>query len=378
LSIDDLSGRYLSQESHYLFKLFSLTSIKENMRYETFEAVMLSLSRKKRSATLLLGNGFSMAYDPKIFSYNALYDFLAQSKDDTVAKILLAMKTKNFELMMAQLEMFSSLLKTFGADKALQNAIEKANAMLKQGLLDAIKSLHPEHVFKVPEEKSVACAAFLNRFLSTGGKVFTTNYDLLLYWVLMRQKIANAIDGFGRELLNPIQAADGGDPEWSDLIWGENRKGQNIFYLHGALPLFDSGTQIIKEQYSNDGFLLENISTRLDAGEYPIFVTAGNGADKLAQIRHNPYLSDCYDNLTEVNGSIITFGFGFGEYDEHIIDALNKATKFGSKMPPKLWSVYIGTYTKHDIEYIESIQHKFHAKVHTYDAKTVNLWGASS
>lgn len=297
------------------------------------------------------------------------------SKDDTLTKVLSAMKTKNFELMMAQLEIFSSLLKAFGADEALQNAIEKARVELKQGLLDAIRSLHPEHVFKVTDKKSIACANFLNRFLSTGGQIYTTNYDLLLYWVLMRQNIANAVDGFGRELLNPIEAAEGDDPEWSDLVWGKNRKSQNIFHLHGSLPLFDTGTQIVKEQYSGDGYLLENISARLDAGEYPIFVTAGNGADKLAQIRHNPYLSDCYDNLTEVDGSVITFGFGFGEYDEHIIEALNKAAKFGSKSPPKLWSIYIGTYSEHDINYIESIQHKFHAKVNTFDAKTVNLWG---
>lgn len=344
------------------------------MRYENFDDLMAELEKKKRQVHLLLGNGFSMAYDPNIFSYNALYDFISGQKDASLIKILSAMKTKNFELMMAQLEAFSSLLKTLGADKTLQDLVSEAHLKLKVSLLDAIKSLHPEHVFKIAEEKTRACAVFLHRFMNTGGQVYTTNYDLLLYWVLMRQDVPNAIDGFGRELLNPVEAAQGEEQEWSELIWGKNKRRQNIFYLHGSLPLFDTGTQIVKEEYDGN-YLLENISARLDAGEYPIFVTAGNGEDKLAQIRHNPYLSDCYDHLTELDGSVVTFGFGFGEYDEHIIDALNKAAKFHSRQPPKLWSIYIGTYSEHDLDYIESIRHKFHAKVHTFDAKAVGLWG---
>ncbi|MDB5989942.1 MAG: hypothetical protein JWQ10_1345 [Herbaspirillum sp.] len=343
------------------------------MRYETFDQVMASLHKKKRQANLLLGNGFSMAYDPEIFSYNALYDFISSLNDEVMVKIMSSMKTKNFELMMSQLETFSALLKAFDAEIALQDAILGANKKLKKSLLDAIEALHPEHVFKISEASAAACAKFLTRFLDANGQIYTTNYDLLLYWVLMRQDI-KTVDGFGRELLNPIEAGQGEQEEWSDLIWGINKSKQNIFHLHGSLPLFDTGTQIIKEQYNENGYLLENISARLNADEYPIFVTAGNGDDKLSQIKHNPYLSDCYDNLSMVDGSVITFGFGFGEYDDHIIAALNKAAKFGTKTPPKLWSIYIGTYSDQDVDYIESITHKFHCKVNTFDAKTVNLW----
>ena len=345
------------------------------MRYETFDEVIAELRKKRRRIHLLLGNGFSMAYDPKIFSYNALYDFISSLEDEIVSKVFSSMKTKNFELMMAQLDVFLSLLKAFGSDQKLQESIEAASGKLKQSLLDAIQALHPEHVFKIDEKKSASCANFLNLFLQENGQIYTTNYDLLLYWVLMRQNIPNAIDGFGRELLNPVEAGKGDEANWSDLLWGPNRGKQNIFYSHGSLPLFDIGTDILKEEYSEQGYLLENIARRLNENEYPIFVTAGNGADKLEQIRHNPYLSDCYDNLCLLDGSVVTFGFGFGEYDDHIIDALNKASKFGSKVPPKLWSIYIGTYSQQDADYIESISHKFHAKVYTFDAKTVNIWG---
>lgn len=347
------------------------------MRYKSFDEVLSALHKKKRRAHLLLGNGFSMAYDPGIFSYNALYDFIASLKDESLAKLFNAIKTKNFELIMSQLDTFIALLDAFESKEGLQDRVRAASDRLKQSLLDAVKALHPEHVFKLPKERSAACAKFLSAFLQPGGQIYTTNYDLLLYWVLLRENLPNCSDGFGRELLNPVEANHGEDPNWSELRWGPNRSTQNIFYLHGALPLFDTGAEIVKEQYTEDAYILQNIAARLDNGEYPVFVTAGNGDDKLARIRHNRYLSDCFDKFCQLDGSLITFGFNFGQYDHHIIEAINKAAKYGSNQPPKLWSVYIGTYSEADEKHIASIEHRFHPKVHTFDAKTANVWGSA-
>ena len=346
------------------------------MHYASFEEVMAALAKKKRTAHLLLGNVFSMAYDSSIFSYNALFDFVASLKDPLLAGVLGAMKTKNFELMMEQLDAFSVLLDVFGGDQALKAKVQAAHDGLRRSLIDAIKSLHPEHVFKVPDEKSESCAKFVNRFLETGGSVFTSNYDLLLYWVLMRQGIPNACDGFGRELLNPVEVeSKAEEADWSVLRWGPNRARQNIFYVHGSLPLFDTGTDVEKEQYDQAGYLLENISARINADDYPVFVTAGTGEEKLAQIRANPYLADCYDHLSRVDGSIVTFGFAFGESDLHIVEALNRATHFPSKDVPKLWSVYIGVFSDADKERATALEKLLHAKVNTYNAQTSGIWG---
>ncbi|MNR83738.1 hypothetical protein D3C72_145230 [compost metagenome] len=344
------------------------------MNYATFDEVIDKLVKAKRPMHLLMGNGFSVSYDPKIFSYNALHDFIGNMKDPNLAKLFTALKTKNFELVMQQLETSLLLLDLLNADEKIKNELKTLYERLKAGLIDAIRSLHPEHVFKVTDDQCVSCAKFLSLFLASKGDIYTTNYDLLLYWVVMREKALNANDGFGYELQNPVEITKGGEEEWSELMWGPNRSGQNIFYLHGALPLFDAGHAIHKETYGRDAMLLENIQKRIEKKEYPIFVTAGDGNEKLAQIRHNNYLSDCYDNLSEINGSIVTFGFGFGEYDDHIIDALNRAAHVRNKMPPKLWSVYIGVYSKADEAHIESIRHKFHMTVYTYDASTVKIW----
>ena len=89
---------------------------------------------------------------------------------------------------------------------------------------------------------------------------------------------------------------------------------------------------------------------------------------------HNRYLTNCYESLCNIRGSLVTFGFNFGKYDKHIIEAVNKAAKFGRKKPPILWSVYIGVYSEDDRNHIESIEDEFHCKVHIYDASTANVW----
>jgi predicted nucleic-acid-binding protein len=99
----------------------------------------------------------------------------------------------------------------------------------------------------------------------------------------------------------------------------------------------------------------------------------GYSADE-RKIMHNKYLSFCYEQLTNIEGSLVTFGFNFGEYDDHIIDAINIAAKQGRKMTNKLWSIYIGVYSDEDKKRIESIVDRFKCKVHIYDAKDVEIW----
>lgn len=349
------------------------------MKLETFHDVLASIEKNPgRQFNLLLGNGFSVAYDPTIFSYNALHDFVTKLNDDDLSTILGVIETRNFEVIMQYLDHFSALITAFGGDPALKKRVDAASGKLKTSLLDAVRALHPEHVFKVPEEQSKACASFLKLFLDTNGSIYSTNYDLLLYWVLMRNSVVKHVDGCGRELLNPAdEFVPPEEQEWSELTWGKHRDEQNVFYLHGALPFFDSGVAVLKEEYDVYNYLLQKISARMEKGEYPIFVTAGDGRQKLKHITHNQYLTYCYDSLCQAEGSLITFGFGFGQYDEHIIAAINKAAKQGKKVPDKLWSIYVGVYSDEDRKHIEQIAGEFRCKVHIYDAKTANIWGAT-
>jgi hypothetical protein len=340
-----------------------------------YSQVIQQLTKRPTPMHLLLGNGFSMAYDHKIFSYNALYDFIESLNDKLLSKLFSLIKTKNFELIMRQLDNFIEIANSFGSDPKLVALLQAANEKLQNSLIDAVSNLHPDHVFEVPEEKSKACFDFIQTFLDKGGFVFSTNYDLLLYWVLMRNESDKAGDGFGRELENEDGLIKGEDAEFSDLLWGKNKNTQTVYYLHGALPFFDTGYEIEKEVYTNRNYLLGNIKARLNQKEYPIFVTAGDGAEKLNHITHNKYLNYCYESLCNATGSIVSFGFNFGEYDDHIIHAINKAAKYRKDRDGKLYSVYIGVYSEADLDHIKSIAHKFNCKVNVFSSRTAKVWG---
>lgn len=341
----------------------------------SYDEIIAYLDRSKRKRHLLFGNGFSMAYDPKIFSYNALSTFIDDSENELLKQLFKVVNTKNFESIMQQLDNFVEIAKVFGIEQSFIGKVLTANEALKDSLIEAVKELHPEHVFVVPEEKSKRCHQFLTHFLSKGGKIYSTNYDLLMYWVLMRNNSELANDGFGRELENAEAVKFGDDHVWSELRWGINKEKQAIFYLHGTLPIFDTGIEVIKEEYDSQHYLLQKINQRMAAKNYPIFVTAGNSREKLNQIMHNKYLAFCYDDFCNIEGSLITFGFNFGEYDSHIIDAINKAANHGMPSGEKLLSVYIGVYSDESMDYIQSIVSRFRCKVNLYNSRTVSIWG---
>jgi len=332
----------------------------------SYQKVVESLNAKHRTKHLLLGNGFSISYDKKIFSYNALTNFVVKTKNKLLQKLFRIIDSTNFETIMRELDLFYRIASEFSEDKSLTRKIVKARSSLKNNLLDAISELHPKHVFKIPEKSGRNCASFLKEYLDKDGHVFTTNYDLLLYWVLMRNQdsLNNIVDGFGREYIEKVEDEYDPDfePEFGDLEWGPNRAEQHVHYLHGALHIFDEGVSITKEIYEED-YLLTNIKKRIDKKEYPVFVTAGDGKQKLAHILHNPYLAYCYETLAGITGSLVVFGFGFGKYDGHIIDAINKAAK-GKKggKSDRLWSVYIGVYSKADEKNIKTVSKQLKCK----------------
>ncbi|MBR6060999.1 MAG: DUF4917 family protein, partial [Spirochaetales bacterium] len=279
---------------------------------------------------------------------------------DNIIEIL---SDKNIEQMMNELDLFCQIIDVFDNESQLKNKIKTLKDNLKNNLIKAIKEEHPDSIYCVDDRQIVFCKQFLSEYLDN-GKVFSTNYDLLLYWVLMKD---NGIckDGFGRECED--------DGTYSDLKYGLNRKQQQIFYLHGALHLFECNSDIIKQECTkctlDKNTLIKNITNRMNIGAYPIFVSAGNYKDKMKQIRHNYYLSSCYDALSEITGALITYGFSFNVCDEHIISAINKAKQHG------LSDIYIGVYSETDRFYIESIKDKFKCKVHLFNSKTINIWG---
>lgn len=70
------------------------------MKLQTYQQILDHLKKEKREKHLLMGNGFSIAYDPKIFSYNALRDFIKKSDNSLLIKLFEIVNTYNFEQIM--------------------------------------------------------------------------------------------------------------------------------------------------------------------------------------------------------------------------------------------------------------------------------------
>jgi hypothetical protein len=116
----------------------------------------------------------------------------------------------------------------------------------------------------------------------------TLNYDLLLYWAQMHNEEGNepsSDDGFRK----PEDDYDAAYVTWES---GNSHK-QNTWFLHGALHLFDAGTEIQKYTWVNTGLrLIDQIRDALKRDYFPTFVAEGTSNEKLIRIRHNDYLAN--------------------------------------------------------------------------------------
>lgn len=347
---------------------------------EYFDDYLKVIDKLKRRADkdsspfhLLLGNGFSIAYDKEIFSYNALFKEMERGKNPDLVKLFKVTNTSNFEIVMQQLDTLIKLGESFGANDDFLEELRKIRTQLKLELINTIDRLHPECVFDIPEGSIQKCGDFLKPYSSKPNSIISTNYDLLLYWVLMRYNGLSSIanDGFSypyEERMNEDDFIRSNDT----LVWGGMTDEQTVFYLHGALHLFDDNSDIIKEKYRDGQYIKQEIEKKINNNQYPIFVTEGDGDQKLQHIMHNGYLSNCYTHLKQIKGSLITLGFSFGESDRHILKALNEAAR--GDVRNRLNSVYVGVFSAEDKERIEKIRGQCFFKVNTFDARTVPLW----
>jgi hypothetical protein len=175
-------------------------------------------------------------------------------------------------------------------------------------------------------------------FLANFKNVFTLNYDLLLYWTIMKGGLdRNFRDGFrGYEVLHWANAHD-----------------QNVYHLHGAMHIFQNGCQIEKVRSSDRMWLMNKIRERIDDGHAPMFICEGDSKQKLKQIENNPYLRHCFDRLGQLSGSLFIFGISnLSTKDEHIAHQIADSTVsslfVGIHEPtPEKLAIWNGPASKH-------------------------------
>jgi hypothetical protein len=292
----------------------------ELLRYDA----VLSALRTGRSH-LLLGNGFSIACDP-IFSYRMLYEAAVNAGLSARAQqVFKRLGTSNFEGVMRLLDDAHWAAITYGVPCAQVAEMLSDAEVVKNTLVEAVATSHLAHSGEVPDKKKASA----RRFLKPYWNVFTTNYDLLLYWIVMSEDPPRFQDCF---------RADSDAPDSPYLVFsaklGDSR---GVLYLHGALHLYMPFGELRKHSWVRSGIrLTDSISDGLKNKAYPLFVAEGSSENKLQQIQGSGYLWYCLDKLARIKGPLVVFGHSLGDTDGHVASTIAR----NSDLP----QIYVGLF----------------------------------
>jgi hypothetical protein len=316
--------------------------------------------------TLLLGNGFGMAYDPNIFSYQALFNSVDWSSTKRIQQVFAHLKTWDFELAIRQLDIAANVADIYGLiDSATgtkaSGVLRHDACFLKNVLIRAVEQKHPAHIFEVPANRLLRTAKFLRNF----GQLFTLNYDLLLYWTLVQP--ASGLTGYFRDGFRTVEGA---------LEWTAFPK-LGVMYLHGALHLFQQNGRLEKIKYhqAEGGRLIQQIRDRIANGHAPLFVCEGSNQQKLTHIESSVYLRHCFRSFESSTGVLFIYGLSLGDPDQHILDAISRSS---------IKHIFISLYGAPNSPGNQAIQQKAQALAHAnsyrnlsvdfYDASSAELW----
>lgn len=284
----------------------------------SFERAMHAI-RSANHKHLLLGNGFSIAIKRDIFTYGSLYENADFSKMSDVKKLFEALGTQDFEIVIKHLINTAATLQIYSpADQTLRNKLLEDAGLLKEALVSAIAKRHPDRPYEITNEQYKACRSFLNQF----GHIFTLNYDVLLYWALMQSEV----DGLD------LRADDGfRHPDERELPWVSWQQGNRatVNYLHGALHLFDAGSELTKYTWSKtDTPIVDQIRSALKEEKYPLFVAEGDRESKMSRIMHSGYLHKAFRSFESCcaagTNAVVIYGHSLADNDDHVLRCIAK------------------------------------------------------
>ena len=274
-----------------------------------------SAIRERFSDSLLLGNGASIAVSPN-FGYRSLYE--SATLDSQTQAIFDAFETQDFELVLAKLwdaKQVNDALKI--PSKRLTGKYES----VRQALIRVVRERHV--AYSTAERHLDAIQAFMGNF----EKVVSLNYDLIVYWAMMR----------GNGLRRGTWFKDcfiGGqfDAEWKRF--GGGYSGQEgatlVFYPHGNLALVHGKDKIVRKVVRRGhkrADLLDIVVEDWKSGNgVPLFVSEGDSRRKRKAIARSHYLNVVFrEVLTDLRESVTIYGWSMGAQDQHILDQLAKS-----------------------------------------------------
>ena len=353
--LHELKGKYLSM------KVISFA-----------EALKESERHSKRH--ILLGNGFSIACRANIFVYDRLFEQADFSRLSPAAReAFTVLSTTDFERVIKALRDSAALAAAYRIDPHVaQQMIDDSNN-LKEILVQTIAASHPEIPSDISDDEYAACQKFLAHF----STIYTFNYDLLLYWTRMHQEWGGQTtsdDGF-RPTEEEFETGLASDY----VVWESSQAhDQNMWFLHGALHVFDTGTEIRKFTWVRTGIrLIEQIRNALQNDFFPLFVAEGTSDEKLERVRHSDYLAKAYRSFESIGGCLFIYGHSLAENDEHYLRLIERG---------KITDLFVGLHGNPDSDGNKRIVRRAELmksnrgnrrplRVTYYDSGSASVWG---
>jgi hypothetical protein len=259
---------------------------------------------------LLVGNGLSSHIWPG-FGYASLYA-RACGNGTLVGgdrALFQASATENFESVLGLLAVSIRTLEALGDPAAARLRARYLRIQATLGM--AVRAVHMP-LSALPARMR----ALLRETLRDYQCVFTTSYDLLLYWCA---GYGASFDGFTdfffcNERLEFDPAKTMVDPSATRLL-----------YLHGALHLLIDADGVLRKRRSHGASLLAQFGQQHPTGPLtrPLLVAEGTAQEKARIIHNNAYLSFALEQLRVSRRALVVFGLSLRDEDAHLVNALN-------------------------------------------------------
>lgn len=366
------------------------------------------LTRLEGAPSLLLGNGFSIGASPQ-YRYTALRERADEDLPEIAKSLFEKLKTSNFEQVMQVLEDARYVHDQYALDGLTERLVDDIEAT-RRAMVTAIAADHlpsPRALDQDPAEASGEDAEnaedvedastegetkidYAARFLEPYDRLFTTNYDLLLYWTAFRLQGADGRykhpDGLVR-------------PEGEDFGAFDPEIATTMFFLHGALHLYDqpldepiglplesspeTAERTARKLVAQRNLRLKTLVDRLLAqGRLPLFIAEGTAEQKRLRIESNLYLRHCLEAFGAIDGDLVVYGHSLGPSDAHLLAAI--------AANPRLRRLFVGLYG--DPEKAANLQIRAALaglgarrraldrplEIHLYASRTAPVWGPAS
>jgi len=270
------------------------------------------IESKYKGSDLLLGNGFSIKISAKL-TYSSIFQYFLSTIDPPYNDIFNNFGTTNFEFILEQIQSACKVNKLFSI---YCDQLHEAINRLKNGLIASINHLHPRYG-ELEEKYFNRLSVHMDQF----EDIFTTNYDTFLSRIIMLIKDRYQAGEKIRPYQDYFWLSSGEYLKFMDTQNDSSYK--SVYYLHGALFIFQNAMGNFKIKRGEDIELLEIINRKIDVSEFPLFVSEGSSSDKINAINRNGYLSFCRTKFKNRKKNMVLYGFSFSAQDDHFITDLN-------------------------------------------------------